>query len=323
MNHRTNHSGPNTRPGISTDPVTPASGYVFVTTSTFFAACATVTGKWNLVEISALLMSALIFTIATVALSVGYIPFRGLRAMFTQTRRGWFWMWMFTLSSFLAVWFFWEGVQRMDPSLAAFLNRSEVMIAIILGMIFLKERFNRIETAGAILSIAGIVIMRLTLRMEYSTGFWLVLAGSLFFGITEFFSKVAVRHVSPVPLVYLRNMFMAVVYWIFFFGGDGDFGGLEKVWPGVLALGFFGPIFSRLSYLSALKRMELAKVAIISQGQPVFVILISLLWLHQLPTVREVTGGIFLTVGCLVMILGRHQWNSPWFSRWLTRKKAH
>ncbi|MCK4462395.1 MAG: EamA family transporter, partial [candidate division Zixibacteria bacterium] len=80
---------------------------------------------------------------------------------------------------------------------------------------------------------------------------------------------------------------------------------LEKVWLGVVALGLIGPIMARMMYLLALKRMDLSKVAVISQSQPVYVVLIALFALGQLPTVRETAGGIFLVIGCVVMIFAR------------------
>ena len=255
-------------------------------------------------------MNSLIFSIATVVLTVTLLPARGFRQVFVHSRRGWFWLSLFAISSWLAIWAFWAGVKKMDPSLAAFLNRTEALIAVFMGIAFLKERFNRFETLGVVLSITGIVIMRLTLRVEYTEGFWLVLLGSIFFGITEFVSKIAVKYIHPIILAYLRNMLMAATYWIVVLAGKFSFSGLGEVWIGVLALGVVGPILSRMMYLLALKRMELSKVAVISQTQPVFVILIAFFALHQLPTFRELIGGVLIMSGCLLMIVSRqaHGW---------------
>ena len=284
---------------------TPSLGYVFALTSAIGAGTATVLGKWNLEVIPVLLMNSLIFTTATVAMTAGWLPFAGFKKAFSLTRQGWFWVMMFTITSALAVGGHWAGVKRMDPSLAAFVARTEVPIVIIMGIVILKERFSRWETLGLLLSIVGIVVMRLTLRFEYSTGFWLVLFGAVFFGLTEFVSKMAVRHVPPITLAFLRNLFIAVIYWIMFAASGESTVGLEKVWPGVIALGLVGPIISRMSYLSALKRMELSKVAVISQSQPIYVILLALLVLGQLPSVRETVGGIFLIAGCILMVFAR------------------
>lgn len=240
-------------------------------------------------------------------MSITFVPFRGIRKVLCHTRQGWIWLLLFTISSLIAIWCFWAGVKNMDPSLAAFLNRSETLIAIFMGIIFLGERFNKRETLGAILSILGIVIMRLTLRAEYTTGFWLVLLGSFFFGLTEFFSKKTVKHIEPIVAVYLRNMIMSVMFWVILFSSKPDFAGLDQVWLGILALGILGPILSRMIYMMALARLELSKVAVISQTQPLFVILIAFTVLNQLPTFREIIGGLFLASGCLIMALTRQR----------------
>ena len=293
----------------------PSTGYLFALTSAVGSGLATVIGKWNLESIPVLLMNSIVFTVATAALSVGWLPFVGVKKAFCLSRQGWRWVMLFTVTSVLAVWAFWAGVKRMDPTLAAFLNRAEVPIVILMGILFLRERFTRYETLGLGLSLVGIVTMKLTLRWEYSLGFWYVLLGAVLFGLTEFVSKIAVRHVPPVTLAYLRNMLLAVIYWLMFMAGGDSCQGLEKVWPGVLALGLIGPIMARMMYLLALKRMDLSKVAVISQSQPVYVVLISLLALGQLPTVRETFGGVFLVVGCVLMIFGRARPTAPTINR--------
>lgn len=284
---------------------TDKTGYAIAVVSSIFAAVAITIGKWNLQAIPALVLNCLIFSIATMILTIAWLPFSLKNKSFRIGPKGAFWVLMFGITSWAALWAFWAGVKRMDPSLAAFLNRAEIPVAIALGMVFLRERFSRWEAVGAIISIAGVVIMKLTLRVEYTTGFWYVLLGSLFFGITEFISKIGVKHVTPSILMYLRNMFMAAMFWMVFAAGSYSFEGLERVWPGVLVLGLVGPILARIFYLYALKRMELVKVAVIGQSQPVWVVLIALLVLGTLPTFREVVGGLLIVGGCLIMIMTR------------------
>jgi drug/metabolite transporter (DMT)-like permease len=288
-----------------TDRTDRRRGYAFAVISAFSSATATVIGKWNLAYIQPLQMNSAIFTVASLALGLFVIPARGIRAVVSHTPRVWLWIVLFSLGSWFAIWAFWAGVQRMDPSLAAFLNRIEVIVSILLGMIYLGERFTRAETAGALLSIAGLVVMRITLRMEYSEGFWLVLLGSVLFGTTEFISKIAVKYVEPPILAFVRNSFLAIMYLAVVIAGGMSYRGMNEVWIGVIALGFVGPIFARMVYLIALKKVELSKVAIISQLQPVFVLLIALTFLSQIPTLRELIGGILLASGCLVMVTAR------------------
>ncbi len=287
--------------------ISPRGGYILAIASSAASGLSIAIGKWNLEAISPLLMNGIIFSIASVVMAAGLLPFRGMSSVLHLGRRGWFWLLMFSVSSWLAIWAYWAGIKRMDPSLAAFLNRSEVLVAIVLGMLFLKERFTRLEAVGALLSIGGIILMRITLRGEYSTGFWLVLLGSLLFGITEFISKIAVRHVDPVVLTWIRNVFLAVLYWVVVLAGGVSFDGLAKVWPGVLVLGITGPLLARTLYLMALRKLDLSKAAVIGQSQPVYVMLIALLLLGQFPSFREIIGGIFVISGCLLLIVSRRR----------------
>ena len=251
-------------------------------------------------------MSAVIFSIASVITGAAYLPFdNNIRKLRNIPREGWIYLGAFSLSSLVAIWFFWAGVKNIDPSLASFINRIEVLVAILLGIIFLRERLTRGETLGAILSIVGIVIMRLSLRLEYGYGFWLVLIGSVFFGITEFFSKKTVAFVPPILAVYMRNLFMSIVYWIIIAAGEFSFEGLGQVWVGVLVLAIFGPILSRMIYMMALARLELSKVAVISQSSPIFVVILSATLLNQIPNLREIIGGVLIAVGCLIMVFFR------------------
>jgi drug/metabolite transporter (DMT)-like permease len=62
-----------------------------------------------------------------------------------------------------------------------------------------------------------------------------------------------------------------------------------------------------MTYLFALKHLDLSKVAVIGQTQPVFVLLLAFLALDQLPTVRETVGGLLLLFGCFVMVVARYR----------------
>lgn len=291
----------------STGTTASGSGYVLAVLSAVATAMATVVGKWNLAAISPLLMNSLIFSVATVLLTAYLVPAWGISRIFRHDLRAWFWIASFAITSLLAIWAFWAGVQLMDPSLASFLNRSQVPIAILLGMLLLRERFTAIETVGAVLSVAGIVVMRFTLRLEYSDGFWFVLLGSILMGVTEFVSKIAIRYVHPMILTCIRNGMMAIGYWVGFYAVGESFEGLDRVWPGVIALGVLGPVLARVLFLMALKRMELSKVAVISQSQPIFVIFLAFTFLSQLPTFREMTGGLLIIVGVILMVLTRYR----------------
>ncbi len=285
----------------------PATGYLLAVISSFGVGVTTVLGKWSLESVEPLAMNCLVFTIAAVGMTIGWLPFRDQGTSLKVTNRGWLWLIALAIVQCGAVWSYWAGVQLMDPSLAAFLNRSRVVIALLLGIFILKERLNRWEVIGTVVAMIGIVVMRATLRLEYTPGFAFVLIGAVLFGVTELLSKIVVRHIQTSVLAYYRNVVMMILYWLAFAVVGGSFEGVAIAWPGILALGLLGPIFNRLLYFSALERLEMVKVSVIGQIQPVFVVGLSLMFLDMLPSAREMIGGVFLVIGAIILVAFRRR----------------
>jgi drug/metabolite transporter (DMT)-like permease len=287
------------------DVTNPSMGYLYASLSAMMASVAIVSGKWTLYAISPLALSALVFPIGVVVLGLSVIPRKRWRRIFVLDRRAWGWTFAFSILAFVAIWTYWIGIKMMDPTLASFLNRFETLVTISLGILILGERFTKGEGAGTILVLSGIVLMRFTFRAEYSVGFWVVLFSAVCFGTAEFVAKIAVRYVDPLTLSFLRNVISSVLFWIVVLFLGTSFDGAEKVWWGILIIAFAGPILTRPIYLYALKHIEVSKVALINQSQPVFVAILAFVALSQTPAPQEIIGGIFVIGGCLLIIVSR------------------
>jgi drug/metabolite transporter (DMT)-like permease len=280
-------------------------GYLFSGMSALFASVAIVTGKWTLQGISPLTLNALVFPIGSVVLGLIIIPQKRWKRIFALNRRAWVWTLAFTVLAFIAIWTYWIGIKMMDPTLASFLNRTETLVTIILGVVILGERFSKGEGLGALLVLVGIVLMKFTLRVEYSTGFWVVLFSAVCFGTAEFIAKIAVRYVDPLTLSFVRNLVSAMMFWVVVLFVETSFSGVGSVFWGVIIIAIVGPILTRPIYLVALKYIEVSKVALINQSQPVFVGIMAFFALNQTPALREIIGGVFVVGGCLLIILSR------------------
>ncbi len=287
------------------DPTNPSMGYLYASLSAMMASILIVSGKWTLHAISPLALSALVFPIGAVVLGLVMIPRQRWRQIFALDQRAWGWTIAFSVLAFVAIWTYWIGLKTMDPTLASFLNRSETLVTISLGIVILGERFTRREGLGAFLVLSGIVLMKFTFRAEYSAGFWVVLFSSVCFGTAEFIAKIAVRYVDPLTLSFLRNVISSVLFWIVVALAGTSFEGVGSVWWGILIIAFAGPILTRPIYLYALKYIEVSKVALINQSQPVFVAILALVALSQTPAPREIIGGLFVIGGCLLIIISR------------------
>lgn len=282
-------------------------GYFLAGLSAFMAGILIVTGKGVLEVISPLALNALIFPLGSVVLAAAALPQKRYTRIFALDRRAWGWTMLFSTLAFIAIWAYWAGIQMMDPTLASFLNRSETLVTIALGIMILGERFSKREGWGAGLVLLGIVVMKITFRGEYSTGFWVVLFSAVCFGTAELVAKIAIRYVDPLTLSLLRNIANSIMFGVAVLITGTSFAGAGSVWWGILIVALTGPILTRPIYLYALKYLELSKVALINQSQPVFVAGLSLLLLQQIPAPREIIGGLCVIGGCLVVIIARRK----------------
>jgi uncharacterized membrane protein len=126
------------------------------------------------------------------------------------------------------------------------------------------------------------------------------------FGIVEVIAKIAVKHVQPYRLNVIRNnvMGMLLIVWAIV-NGDQNWN-LGWIWFGVAFMGFIGPLFARMTFLYALKNLEVTKVTLIGQIQPVFILILSLFILSERPCKEELIGGGLILVGCLGLVLFRN-----------------
>jgi drug/metabolite transporter (DMT)-like permease len=211
---------------------------------------------------------------------------------------------MFSIAALQSLWM---GIQHLDPTVAAFISRLQTLVSVFLGVIFLKERFGRREIIGALLLIAGVVIIRISFDLALSFWFWVMVASGVFFGITEIFAKQAVGNLHPIPLNFVRNSIIAVFFIVVLIAQGQPLFEFQGTWWHVLAIGIAGPLLSRLSFLNALSRIEVSKAVLVNQTQPIFVFLISFTVLSVIPTPRELIGGLLILTGCVILIRGRRE----------------
>jgi drug/metabolite transporter (DMT)-like permease len=207
--------------------------------------------------------------------------------------------------SFVAIWSFWAGIDRLHPAVAGFLGRSETLVSIALGVVLLGERFRPTEGVGAAVAIGGIVVMKVPAALEANvgegTGHWLVMLGAASFGAAEAISKIAARRTRPETFVFWRNLVLVPVFGIAVLIG----GGLERPTGTVLlsaaAVALLAPTLARLTYMHALRAIDLAKAAVVNQLQPVFTLLLALAAYRTVPRPLEALGGALILTGVVLL----------------------
>jgi drug/metabolite transporter (DMT)-like permease len=208
----------------------------------------------------------------------------------------------------------WIGLSLSHPTFVALLNRLELILIIVLGIYLYGERFDRREAVGAILAFAGVLLLRVRSAPGPAAAFWWVVAGSISFAAAELAAKRQIGRIHPVAYTYLRGLTMTGVLLATHVLGrlvpeigatlrlSAEPRPLLPALPYVLGAAFVGPFLGRTLYFSCLQYLEISKVAVVAQSQPVVVALFSLVFLGFAPTAREAGAGALIVLGCLILV---------------------
>lgn len=208
-----------------------------------------------------------------------------------------------SLSMFLAI------KLAENPANVSFLSNVTPVFVTILGIQFLKERFNFIEAVGIILTLGGVILITYTRNTSivdfFGQGSGWILISSLFLSISIIFTKTNIKNIHPGIFALNRTIYLFI-----FAIGMVVIKKVSLAVPGSaifnMATGsFLGPFFTALTQYSALKFIEASRTMIIQATRGLFVLIGSMIYLSILPTYLQIFGGIITVIGVIVMTWGK------------------
>lgn len=302
-------SGPNTSPlperGKALTKNT--QGYTHALLAAFWSAVQIAVSKWILEEIDPLSLLALNMPIAAVVLMIWLGASPNRHRLTTLRGSGWKWTAGLSVLFFFTLLGTFVAIKLLDPTVVSFVGRVETLVAVVLGVLFFRERFTRLEGAGGLLVILGVIALRYSGGISIERGFWIILIASIGFGVAEVLAKKAVTIVDPFAFAGGRNALLAIAF-LAVAGlrpGGIDVPSSPLVWLGIAAVALSGPVLARLHFLKALQMIQISKTVLINQSQPIWVALVAYTLLRQIPSRQEWLGGALVLAGCVMLIVGR------------------
>lgn len=192
----------------------------------------------------------------------------------------------------------WAGLARLDPSFTAFLWRFQPVLAIVMSMVFLGERFLYKEIIPISIMIFGSLLSTLGRWDIVGVGTILTLFACIAAALQMLIAKVKVREIKPNILVFYRVGIGAIVimFWTFL-SGKADFNVEPSYWYVTLLGAFLGPCVSFLLTFRSYRYWELSRSSIVRTIQPIFVVPLAYIVFGKLPVMRELIGGSIILIG--------------------------
>jgi len=219
---------------------------------------------------------------------------------------------VFSVLTLLGNWSSAEAVARISGPLLAVIQRSEVILVGLFGMLLLREPVGPSFWAGTGVAALGLYLLQ---RPDAAAGDFDPV-GALFglgaaacFGIMVLLSRAFIGRVRLIPFNALR-LWLSVGLW---FVVHRRVPSRVELAPGLVLnatlAGFFGPYLSRIGALQSARHVPANVTSVAALATPVLTLFLTWLVLGALPTERELLGGAIMLLG-VALPVGAVAWTS-------------
>ncbi len=222
-------------------------------------------------------------------------------------------LWYILLSGFSTgfSWlFFYKALAIGDVSKVVPIDKSSVVLTIILSILFLGEPAEPLVLAGgAIIAIGTFILIKKNEEKKRFSGsqryiVYAILA-AVFAALTSILAKIGMEDVDSNVATFLRTIVILLFAWsiAFFQGTHKHLKSISKKGYLFLVLSGVATGLSWLCYFAALAMGKVSVVAPIDKFSVVLTMILSFTILKEKATKHTITGGIVITVGTVLLIL--------------------
>jgi len=195
-----------------------------------------------------------------------------------------------------------SAVALIDPGTASILGKTSIVYGLGFGIFWLKEKFSRLQLAGAAVAILGMVIVTFQPGDYLRVGSLLILFSTLLYSVHAVLTK---RYGGGMDLLnfFFYRLLLTTLFLFVIAGVQGELAWPETptAWGLLLLAGTVDVVISRTLYYTALRRLDMSVFSILLTAAPVAAILWSFLLFGAFPNPRQSVGGAVVLIGVLVV----------------------
>ena len=199
-----------------------------------------------------------------------------------------------------------QALNLASPTLMVLLMRSEVIIAMILGWMFLKEFVTLRIFAAVVLIIIGRLVMKLDSLSfeikEWSSILWSISA-AFGFASMQVLAKSIIHEIHPQVFNVFR-LTIGLLLLSCFEEVRNEIPVLNiSEWIWIATAAFCGPFWARVAFTYSLRYLTISKANIIVSFAPVMTLLFEFLVFGTLISSLEILGGVIMLAAIIWVFL--------------------
>jgi drug/metabolite transporter (DMT)-like permease len=206
--------------------------------------------------------------------------------------------------------FFFLSIKTVsNPAVVSFLANMNPLFVVIMGIIFLRERLNKLEISGIVVILLGTIIISLkgasNIDSIFIPGVQYVLISGLIYSIATVIAKKQIMFVDASLMALSRILLL----FIFSVGAlivlDLPITIPSSAFKNVAIGSVLGPFLTAtLGYL-ALKYIKVSKASMIGSIRSLFVLFGAFVYFGNFPTYWQIIGGVITISGVILISLGK------------------
>ncbi len=196
-----------------------------------------------------------------------------------------------------------------NPAVTSFLQNLSPIFVTTLGVIILKERFNKIEIIGIVLTLIGTFAISYrggsSISNLFIYGSQFVVVSTFTFAIIAVIIKKYIDRLTPSLLSYNRGVFIFTFAAILMVVTEQSvvIPGKALIDVGIGSL--LGPFLTVIAGYNALKYIEVSKKSILSSSRGLFVLIGAYVYFGKLPLMYQIVGGLITIAGVVLIAFGK------------------
>ncbi len=207
--------------------------------------------------------------------------------------------------------FFFKAINTMpNPSVVAFMGNMTPVFVLILGFFILKERFNKLEILGILITLSAAFLLSynpkwIKINEMFVDGSLYVFLFALFGATSAILMKLNVVKFSPILLTINRTLYLFLFSLLMMKWQHLSFHISHTALKNVLIGAFLGPFLTATVGLYAIKYIEVSRKSILSSTKGLFVLIGSYLYFKKIPGNLQIIGGFLSIIGVILIITGK------------------
>ena len=197
------------------------------------------------------------------------------------------------------------AVEFIDPGTASMLGKTGVIISLLLGVFWLRERLTQQQAAGAVFAVVGATIISFHPGDVMQIGSLMILTSSFLYSLHTALVKRYGQEMDFIKFFFHRLLFTATFLFLFAVVGRELAWPDTQTWLVLLAAGTVDVVISRALYYLTLRMFTMSVHTIILTLSPVVSIIISLFLFGTFPGPQELAGGALILIGVFVVTRGK------------------